>query len=83
LFEVAASSLFGASSMALVTLFSKLSSMISFALVGRIGSESEIASLALESDVDGMLRIALFRMSVFNCMEDQNFVEMRMGTIVS
>ncbi len=69
--------------MALVTLFSKLSSMISFALVGRIGSESEIASLALESDVDGMLRIALFRMSVFNCMEDQNFVEMRMGTIVS
>ena len=56
--------------------FSKLSSIISFPLVGRGGSE-DAASLALglvESSEDKEIpRIASFRMSVFNCMKDKNY----------
>jgi hypothetical protein len=50
--------------------------MISFVLVVRVRLSSEFASLALglvESEVNGgMLRIASFRMFVFNCMYDAN-----------
>ncbi len=58
--------------------FSKLSSMLSFPLVGRGGSV-DAASLALglvESlEVDEVMpRIASFRMSVFNCTKDKNYV---------
>jgi hypothetical protein len=57
--------------------FSKLSSVISFPLVGRGGSE-DAASLALglvESLEDKeMPRIALFGMSVFHCMKDKNYI---------
>ena len=52
-------------------LFSKLSSMLSFMLVWvRLLSEDSSLSLGLvESEADGeMLRIASFRLSVFNCM---------------
>jgi hypothetical protein len=52
--------------------FSKLSSMLSF--MSRLLSEDASLLLGLaESEADGkMLRIALFRMSVFNCMSMYN-----------
>jgi hypothetical protein len=56
--------------------FSKLSSMISFQLVGRGGSEDASLALGLveSSEVDEeMPRIASFRMSVFNCTKDKNY----------
>jgi hypothetical protein len=60
--------------------------MLSFPLVGREGSvDASLASGLVESsEVDEeMPRIALFRMSVFNCTKDKNYVGKIMRTSVS
>ena len=58
--------------------FSKLSSMLSFPLVDRRGSvdaTSLASGLVESSEVDEVMpRIASFRMSVFNCTKDKNYV---------